>query len=84
MSETPNLALPFLAAGQAQKHVTLNEIAEILDTAAHLSILNRTLDTPPSSPMAGARYLLPPGATGAWQGQSGKIASLEWLRLAVS
>lgn len=75
MSETPNLALPFLAAGQAQKHVTLNEIAEILDAAAHLSVLSRTLATPPTSPVPGVRYLLPSGTTGVWQGQSGKIAS---------
>jgi hypothetical protein len=75
MSETPNLALPFLAAGQAQKHVTLNEIAEILDAAAHLSVLSRSLTTPPVSTSPGARYLLPPGATGVWQGQIGKIAS---------
>jgi hypothetical protein len=75
MSETPNLALPFLAAGQAQKHVTLNEIAEIMDAAAHLSVLSRTLGTPPGSPTAGARYLLPSGAAGAWNGHDGKIAS---------
>lgn len=75
MSETPNLALPYLAAGQAQKHVTLNEQAEILDTTVHLSVLSRTLGTPPASPSPGARYLLPSGATGAWQGQGGKIAS---------
>ncbi|MBN8532775.1 MAG: DUF2793 domain-containing protein [Rhizobiales bacterium] len=75
MSETPNLSLPFLAAGQAQKHVTLNEIAEILDAATHLSVLSRTLGTPPGSPALGARYLLPSGATGAWNGHDGKIAS---------
>lgn len=75
MSQTPNLALPFLAAGQAQKHVTLNEIAEILDSAAHLSVLSRTLGTPPTSPAPGERYLLPSVTTGVWQGQSGKVAS---------
>lgn len=75
MSETPNLALPFLAAGQAQKHVTMNEATEILDAVVHLSVFSRTLGIPPVSPTSGARYLVPPGATGVWQGQSGKIAS---------
>ncbi len=31
MTETPNLALPYLQSQQAQKHVTLNETLRRLD-----------------------------------------------------
>jgi hypothetical protein len=38
MSETTNrLELPFLASGQAQKHVTHNEALAQLDALVHLS-----------------------------------------------
>ena len=81
MSETSNLSLPFLAAGQAQKHVTLNEQAEILDAAVQLSVVSTAVVAPPAAPVAGARYLVPAAATGLWQGQTGRIASwngFEW------
>jgi hypothetical protein len=75
MSETPNLALPFLAASQAQKHVTLNESLLRLDALAHLAVASRILTAPPVEPVDGDRYLVPAGATGDWAGQSGKIAA---------
>lgn len=74
MTNTANLQLPYLAAGQAQKHVTLNESLRILDAMVHLTLQSRALSTPPVSPVEGARYLLPAGSTGAWSGHAGKIA----------
>ncbi|WP_448786344.1 phage tail-collar fiber domain-containing protein [Brucella intermedia] len=39
-----------------------------------LPVLSMTVVVPPSSPAVGDVYLVPAGATGAWAGQSGKIA----------
>ncbi|AWO74982.1 DUF2793 domain-containing protein [Geobacillus thermoleovorans] len=40
------------------------------------SVKNRTTTTPPTTPAVGDRYIIPSGATGAWSGQTNKIA--EW------
>lgn len=39
-----------------------------------LSVLDKDLATPPGSPTDGDRYIVPSGATGAWAGQTNKIA----------
>lgn len=77
MSNTPNLSLPYLAAGQAQKHVTLNEALRMLDALVQLSVFSRGLATPPASPANGQSYIVPAGATGVWSGQAGKIAAFQ-------
>ncbi len=61
---TPRLNLPYLAASQAQKHVTLNEGLGLLDGLVACSVESRTLAAQPASPADGALYILPPGATG--------------------
>lgn len=73
--QTPNLTLPFIAASQAQKHVTHNEAIRLLDAIVHLSVASRTVADPPSSPADGVRYIVPGGATGAWSGATGRIAA---------
>jgi hypothetical protein len=75
MSITDNLKLPYLAAGQAQKHVILNESLRMLDALVQLCLASRTIPTPPATPNAGARYLIPNAATGAWGGKTGQIAA---------
>lgn len=65
MSQSTRLALPFLAAGQAQKHVTVNESLLKLDALAQLSAISATLAAEPASPSDGDIYLLPAGKTGA-------------------
>ncbi|HSI42267.1 MAG TPA: DUF2793 domain-containing protein [Xanthobacteraceae bacterium] len=72
--ETPQLALPLLAAAQAQKHVTHNEALLRLDALTQLAVLDRDRTAPPGSPAAGDRHLVASGATGAWLGQDGAIA----------
>lgn len=74
MSDSPSLALPYLAAAQAQKHVTHNEALALLDGLVHLAVVSRVVATPPSSPTDGLRYLVPASPTGDWAGQVGKIA----------
>lgn len=71
---TPMLALPLLAAAQAQKHVTHNEALLLLDAAVQLAVIDRTRTAPPASPAAGDRYLVAAGAGGDWAGKDGRIA----------
>ena len=82
--DTPNLALPYILPGQAQKHVTHNEALRLLDAMVQLSVLDRTRTAPPVSPAEGDRHLVAAGATGAWGGWDGSIAfhiDGAWLRL---
>lgn len=74
MSDSPSLALPYLAAAQAQKHVTHNEALSLLDGLVHLAVVSRVVATPPSSPTDSQRYLIPASPTGDWAGQMAKIA----------
>ncbi|MCA3647228.1 MAG: DUF2793 domain-containing protein [Methylobacterium sp.] len=71
---TPNLGLPFILQGQAQKEVTHNEALIRLDALVHGSVRSRSLTTPPGSPVNGERWIVPSGATGVWAGQAGRIA----------
>jgi hypothetical protein len=72
---TPNLDLPFLAAGQAGKHITHNEALRILDALAVLTLRDRTRTAPPASPAEGDRHLVAASPTGAWAGQAGTVAA---------
>lgn len=77
MTDTPNLGLPQMAAGQVQKHVVLNESLRILDVLCSqptIIVLDNDLATPPGSPADGALYLLPASSTGAWATHDGDIA----------
>jgi len=81
---TPNLALPFLAAAQAQKHVTVNEALSRLDGLVQLSVISSALTAPPATPAEGDRYIVASGATGTWAGWDDSIALFSggaWLRL---
>lgn len=75
MDNSPNLALPYIQAAQAQKHVTHNEAVRALDALVHICVLDRDLASPPPTPDNGDRYLVATSATGAWAGQSGAIAA---------
>ena len=69
MSQSTRLGLPYLAAAQAQKHVTVNESLLRLDALVQLSVLSATTAAQPASPADGDLYLLPAGKTGAaWGG----------------
>ena len=79
MSQTTrNLALPLIAAGQAQKHVTHNEALTLLDALAQLACLDRDLAAPPVNPAEGDRYIVAgPAPTGAWAGLAGQVVRFE-------
>lgn len=74
MSTTPHLALPLLAAAQAQKHVTHNEALASLDALVHLSVKERNRAAAPGSPEEGDRYLVGEGAVGSFAGHEGEVA----------
>lgn len=83
---TPRLGLPYVAAGQAQKHVTVNEAFARLDGLVQTAVVSRTVSAQPADPADGALYLLPDGATGeAWSVESvGALMRFEagsWWRL---
>ncbi|WP_454915820.1 DUF2793 domain-containing protein [Xanthobacter sediminis] len=75
--QSANLALPYLAAAQAQKHVTHNEAVRRLDAYVQLALDSVTASAPPATPAEGARWFVPAGATGAFAGQAGKLAAYE-------
>jgi Protein of unknown function (DUF2793) len=74
MSDSSKLQLPYLDAGQAQKHVTVNDALARLDVLVQLKAVSRVETVPPVSPIEGSCYLLPAAPTGAWAGQAGKLA----------
>ncbi|MDB5569063.1 MAG: hypothetical protein JWN93_246 [Hyphomicrobiales bacterium] len=75
MADTTNLALPFMEAAQAQKHVTHNEALAALDVCVQLSVLARDVAAPPASLVAGARYIVAAAGSGAFAGKAGQVAS---------
>jgi hypothetical protein len=72
--ETTILSLPLILPAQAQKHVTHNEAIAALDLIVQLTVIDRTLAAPPALSTPGDRHIVAAGATGAWAGQSGRIA----------
>jgi hypothetical protein len=77
LSETPRLALPLIAAAQAQKHVTHNEALGLVDALVHLAVKDRGLAAPPAGAETGDRHIVAAGASGAWAGHGGHVAERE-------
>ena len=82
--ESAKLRIPYIAAAQAQKHVTHNEALTLLDTLVQLSVIDKDLTAPPDSPAEGATYIVAGAggsATGAWVGWEKRVARFidgEW------
>lgn len=74
---TPKLQMPELLVGQAGKELTHNQALAVLDQLAQAVVVDKDLIAPPGSPANGSMYIVASGATGAWVGQSGKLAY--WL-----
>ena len=66
--------LPYLAPSQAQKHVTYNAAIQLLDVLVQTSAESRFLTAPPLTPAAGDSYIVGPGATGDWAGETNSVA----------
>lgn len=70
---TEILGLDELLSSQASKEVTHNTALRQLEGRS-VRVKDKDLTAAPGSPANGDTYIVGPGATGAWSGQSGKIA----------
>ena len=77
MSETLNLALPYILAAQAQKHLTHNEALRALDALVHLSVLDLDRSEPPAEPQEGDRHIVAAPAAGDWVGHGSDVAAFQ-------
>lgn len=77
MADTASLALPLIAAAQAQKHITHNEALILLDAAAQIAVRASGQNAPPANPVAGDRYLVGSAPSGAFAGQAAKFAAYD-------
>ena len=75
MSQSTNLALPYLGASQSQKHVTVNEGLRFLDVLVQIAVKSAALSAPPGSPANGHRWIIGPAPTGLWAGRATQIAA---------
>lgn len=71
---TANYSIPQLASAQAQKHVTVNDGFNIIDSAMNLVAIRIDFTAPPGTPAEGDIYVPAATATGAWTGQENKVA----------
>lgn len=71
---TPRFGLPYILPGQAQKEQFHNEALLLADGLLHASIKDGPIADPPASPQPGQAWLVGPAATGAWAGQSNRLA----------
>ncbi|HPD93242.1 MAG TPA: DUF2793 domain-containing protein [Pararhodobacter sp.] len=69
-----NLKLPYMAAAQAQKHVTHNEALERLDSIVQLTVTAFDATTPPLSATDGEVWALGYGAVNDWAGHDLDLA----------
>lgn len=77
MANTPVLALPLLAAAQAQKHVTMNEALFLIDALTQIAVKEQGRNAPPDQPVAGDRYLIGTTPTGGFAGKAGMLAAFD-------
>ncbi len=73
--QTDRLALPLLAAAQAQKEVTHNEALMLLDAAVQPVVVAVAPAAVPTAPAIGQCWIVGASATGAWAGQDGALAA---------
>ena len=74
MPNSPNLALPYIVANQAQKHVPHNDAIAMIDALLQMSVVSRGLNAPPGTYVDGNRFLIGAAPTAEWLGQAGLIA----------
>lgn len=65
MDASARLGLPYLVAGQMQKHITVNEALTRLDVLVQTRIASRSTAAQPATPVDGDLYILPTAPTGA-------------------
>ncbi len=73
--KSANLKLPFIQSAQAQKHVTHNDAITNLDILTQLTVEDKDLSTPPSSPVEGNCYIIASSAIAEWAGKENQLAA---------
>jgi hypothetical protein len=71
--QSARFALPFILPGQAQKELFHNEALAAVDGLLHPAV-EGSAAAPPAEPEEGACWSVAAGASGAWQGQDGRLA----------
>lgn len=74
---TGRLNLPYILQSQSQKEVSYNNALNILDILIQAVMVDIGVNTPPSSPTAGACYIVGTSPTGAWVGYANYIAQAQ-------
>ncbi|WP_297802824.1 DUF2793 domain-containing protein [uncultured Brevundimonas sp.] len=64
--ESGRLGLPYVMAGQLQKHVTVNEAMTRLDAMVQMAVISRSLANPPAQADVGALYIVPEAGNHGW------------------
>lgn len=72
--ESARLALPLLAAGQAQKEIGHNEALALLDMVVQAGVVSVGAETVPADPAIGACWVVGAAPGGAWAGHAHAIA----------
>lgn len=73
MPQTPRLALPLIAAGQAQKDVTHNEALLALDRLVALVVVSDSEPAPPEAPDDGGTWIVPMVGVSTWGQAAGTL-----------
>ena len=71
---TTRLGFPYIAADQAQKHVTHNAALDMIDAELGGLVASATTTTAPGSAGEGEAYIVPAGATGFGTAAAGEVA----------
>jgi hypothetical protein len=71
---TERFGFPYIAADQAQKHVTHNAALDMLDATLGGIVASATTTIAPGSPVEGEAYIVPAGASGFGAAAAGDIA----------
>lgn len=86
--DSARLGLPYVAAGQLQKHVTVNEAFTRLDSLVQTAVVSRTRSSPPALATEGELYLVGSAPAGAWSGfEAGDLVRADiggWIKVAPS
>ncbi|MBA2920052.1 DUF2793 domain-containing protein [Sphingomonas sp. MAH-20] len=72
--ESARLALPFIAAGQAQKELTHNEALALIDAGLAAAAESAGSDEPPAAAAAGQCWVVGAAPTGLWTGHADELA----------
>lgn len=72
-----NNSIPFVPENTIDPAAGLNEAINTIDALVQLLVVSVGTNAPPGSPAVGARYIVGTSPTGAWSGQSNKLA--RWL-----